>query len=257
MLSTIATVVFPAPGLAMLPLIFLSSALAAGPETVALTWALSLGDQDIGERTASVKVLPSERGLRRIVEVSTDVEASVMGIPITYQQRLTAHAGTGPASFHSVVREQGKAREIQGRSNFNGWIVTVVESSDTRTWDLPAGKIDLSTADLLDPLTQVALDRFEEVRLLSAETGDVFTVSVEPLGSSTVDLGGAKVPVSGYALNGGPGTTKLFYSASGYLVRHETRILGKAVTATLTEAPPVSADDAPLVQADTISETDI
>ena len=66
-----------------------------------------------------------------------------------------------------------------------------------------------------------------------------------------------EVAVSGYALNGGPGTTRLFYSASGYLVRHETRLLGKSIVATLTESPPVSADDAPLVEAATITEVDL
>lgn len=241
----------------MLPLLLLTSALAAEPTSVELTWALQLGDTPVGERTASIKVLPSERGPRRIVEVLTDLDASVLGVSVTYAQRLTAHAGTGPASFHSVVLEQGKAREIQGRSSFSGWIVSVVDPSETRTWELPSNKIDLSTADLLDPLSQVSLDRYEEVRLLSAETGDVFTVSVERLGPSTVDLGGTKVLVTGYALEGGPGTTKLFYSASGYLVRHETRVLGKSVVATLTEAPPVSPDDAPVVQDVSISESDI
>lgn len=243
----------------MLPLLLLTAALSAetDPTTVDLTWSLSLGDQNIGERTATVKVMPSERGLRRVVEVMTEVDASVVGFSVRYAQRLTAHAGAGPASFHSVVSQMGEAREIQGRSSFSGWIVSVVDAGETRTWELPATKIDMSTADLMDPLTQVSLDRYEQVRLLSAETGDVFTVDVEPLGPSTVDLGTAKVAVSGYALNGGPGTTRLFYSASGYLVRHETRLLGKAIVATLTEAPPVSADDAPLAEATSITEVDL
>ncbi|TNE83999.1 MAG: hypothetical protein EP330_31020 [Deltaproteobacteria bacterium] len=241
----------------MLPLLLLSASFAAEPTTVELTWSLSLGDQAIGERTATIKTRDAERGSRRVIEVLTDVDAEVAGMKLTYDQRLTAHAGTGPASFHSVLRDNGKPREIQGRSNFSGWTVTVVESSDTRTWDLPSTKIDLSTADLLDPQSQVALDRFSQVKLLSAETGDVFTVEIEPLGPSTVDLGSAKVDVIGYALHGGPGTTKVFYSSSGYLVRHETRLLGKSIVATLTGAPPVSADDAPLVEDAAITETEL
>lgn len=241
----------------MLPLLLLSTSLAAEPTSVDLTWTLSLGDQAIGERTATIKTRPAERGTRRVLEVLTDIDATVLGMGVAYEQRLTAHAGTGPASFHSVVSENRRRREIQGRSNFAGWTVSVVDASDARTWEVPTTKIDLSTADLLDPGSLVTLDRYEEVRLLSSETGDIFTVSVEPLGASTVSVGGEEVGVTGYALHGGPGTTRVYYASSGYLVKHETRLLGRSITAVLTEPPPVSVDDAPLIESEAVTETDL
>ena len=241
----------------MLLFSLLSIALANPPEVEQLTWNLAIGEVDIGQRTARVMVLPEEGGTRRMVEVQTEVSIGTTMANVAWAQRLTVHATRGPAAFHAVLRDGLTPREIQARPHLEGWTVTVVEPEDVRTWDLPRSRIDLSTADLYDPQSDVSLDRFGQARMLSTETGEVFTVEVERLGASDLEVAGTAVNVQGYALHGGPGTTRLYYSDSGYLVRHETRILGKVVTATLTAAPPVSAEQAPLVDTVEIGEEDL
>ena len=231
----------------MIGLVLMLGALAAEPaDPTPLTWDLRVGGNVVGERTATVKVLPGD-AQRRVIESTTGLEAAALGVRYGFEQRMTVHAGGGPASFHSVLRDNGQPREIQARYTAWGWVVTIAERGRDKTWEMPADEIDLSTADLLDPQSAVPLRRFEdEVRVLSAETGDVWTAAVEPLGPSEVTIGSTAVPVQGYALELPTGKSRFYYSSGGYLVRSETRLLGKSVEATLRTPPPAGADEAPV-----------
>ncbi len=228
----------------LLPL--LSTPALAGDLVQELTWDVLYEGQKVGERTATIKYVPDQDGTRRIIESTTTIDATAKGIPYTFEQRLTAHAGNTPASFHSVVKDNGAPREIQGRYTPVGWTVSVVERGRTRSWDLAATKVNLSSADLLDPETRVPLTALQSAQLMSVETGEVITGDVKNLGTSEVDVGGTPMAVNGVAWESSTGPSTFYYTSDGVLVRYEIDVMGKSLVATLREAPPPGVDDRPV-----------
>ena len=221
-------------------LLALASAFAA---PVTLAWDLAVQGRPVGTRTVTVKALPGDGG-RRVLESYTEVAGAVGPVKLDFRQRFTAHlVGADPASFHSVVDQGGQASEIQGRFSAMGWTVTTNIGGRVRTSDYSPGRIDLSTADLFDPQSQLGLKRASTVRILSAETGEVMQGSVVAKGATTVEVAGESVPVEHYQVVGADGSSSFWFSPEGYLVRYELRSMGAKLTGTLTSPPPGGVDD--------------
>ena len=185
--------------------------------------------------------------LKEGAEAFTDVNGQVGPIRARYRQRMTAHIAPGePASFHSVVEENGRLMEIQGRWTPSVWMVTTTADRKSRSTDLPLNRVDLSTADLMDPYTRVGLDGRKEARILSAETGDVLMGTVEPLGVEELSIAGTPVQVSGWRWTGPQGANTFWYNADGFLVKYQTQLLGIVLDAVLHAPPPGGVDDFPV-----------
>lgn len=166
---------------------------------------------------------------------------------VRWRQRLTAHASARePASFTSVVDQNGTALEIQGRWTPETWYVTTTTNGRSRTTEMPLSRIDLSTADLLDPMSRYPLSHYEEAAILSSEAGEVLSGPIEKLGVSEVVVAGTPIQVSGYAWTSTKGRSEFLYSADGYLVKYRTQLFGIDLEAVLREAPPGGSDDFPV-----------
>jgi hypothetical protein len=224
----------------------LTTAFAEDQQTM-LTWDLAVQGKPVGTRTVTIKYVSDGVATRRIMESFTDVNGQVGPIRARYRQRMTAHIAPGePASFHSVVEENGKLMEIQGRWTPSAWAVTTTVDRKSRSTDLPLTRVDLSTADLMDPYTRVGLDGRKEARILSAETGDVQMGTVEPLGVEELKITGTPVQVTGWRWTGPQGVNTFWYSADGFLVKYQTQLLGIVLDAVLHDPPPGGVDDFPV-----------
>jgi len=215
----------------------------------ALVWDLSVQGQKVGTRELTVKYVRDEGavGFRRVIESWTQINGAVGPMRVTYRQRMTAHAtGREPASFHSVIDQNGSALEVQARWSPSSWWVTTSTSGRSRTIDMPLNRIDISTADLMDPDTRYPLTHYDELRLLSAETGEVLSGPLEQLGTSNLTIGGRSTQVHGYVWTSPQGKSEFYYSADGFLVRYEIQLLGITMTAVLNHAPPGGVDDFPV-----------
>ena len=233
----------------MVALMALTSALFAA-EPHQLTWDVSIQGQPLGKRTATIKYAEGDLGTHRIIESWTELDGQVGPIRVRYRQRLTAHAASRePASFQSVIDENGSAREVQGRWTPSGWIVSVSGDGQSRTVEMPLDRINLSTADLVDPSTTLSLAHFESVRILSTETGQVAAGPVTELGISELTIGGQPVQVTGYQWDNPQGKDSFYYSPDGFLVRYETQLLGVPMVAMLSAPPPGGVDDFPVMLA--------
>ena len=220
---------------------------ATTPTTQAMAWDIAYQGKPIGTRTVTVKYLQEDEGMRRILESVTAIDGAAAGLPYTWNQRFSAMAvGRSPASFTSAIDDNGSGREVQGRLVGGEWMVTLVESGRSRSWEVPGDQIDLSTADLFDPESFVPIGKFSTARMLSAETGDVWTQPVERLGPSTITIDGEGVPVEGWAVDPPQGRVALWYTTDGVLVRYEYRWMGRVLDATLRDPPPPGIDDAPI-----------
>lgn len=221
----------------------LALAHAAAPEHH-LTWDLAVRGQPIGTRELTVRYLP---GGGRILESYTSVEASIGKIDIEYQQRMTAHATSQPADVSSVARAGGADLvEVQARWSPSAWTLNVTTNGRNAPSAIGASRLQLSTADLMDPQTAVPLGQFADATMLVAETGQIVTGKVEPLGNQELTLAGKAVPVSGYAWTSPEGRSEFWYTADGFLVRYVTRLVGVPIEGTLRGPPPTGIDDFPV-----------
>lgn len=212
-----------------------------------LVWDLSVRGAVVGTRELTVKYLESDGGTNRMLESFTDINGAVGPMKVRWRQRMTAHIDARePASFHSVLDQGGTVLEVQGRWTPAKWQVTTTSNGRSRTAELPLGRVDLSTADLMDPYTQLPLSHFTEVRVLSAESGEVLMGPVESLGVSELQIKNAPIQVSGYAWTSPQGRSEFYYSADGFLVKYRTQLLGVELEAVLRDPPPGGVDDFPV-----------
>lgn len=227
--------------------LLVTAALAADPPQK-LVWNFTADNKPVGQRILDVKFVDEPDGTqRRILECWTELDGAAVGIPLKYRERLTASAERGAAAFAAVTDAAGLRSEVQARLGATQWTLTVASGGRESTRQVPANLIDLSTADLLDPSTRRPLLRFDHARLLSAESGDVWEGTVTRLGASTVTVNGVVVPVEGLTWTSPEGAAQFYYTSDGWLVRAESTLLGIRVVGTLSEPPPRSPDDEPVI----------
>jgi hypothetical protein len=228
-------------------LVALALPASAADREQTLIWDIAIQGARVGTRQLVVRYIEGDGGASRMLESYTDLDGQVGSARLRWRQRMTAHADAGePASFHSVIDNDGAGIEIQGRWTPSAWRVTTVANGRPRTVDLPPTRVDLSTADLLDPSTRLPLSHFSELDVLSAETGEVWSGPVESLGARDLTIGGKQVAVSTYAWSSPQGRWELSYSADGFLVRAVTHLLGFTLEAQLRQPPPGGLDDFPV-----------
>jgi hypothetical protein len=216
-----------------------------------LVWDVSLDGRPIGERTMTVRwIADGQTPPRRMIDVWTDLDATVYGLEYAVRQHVAVSASRGPAAFHSVVEVADRTTEVQARKAGGSWIVTVGIDGRANTREWPAGAVHLSTADLFDPGSELRLQGRASASVLSADTGDIFAGPVTASGKKELPIGGKTVPVEGYSFSPPEGSAQFWYTAKGYLVSYELSIMGRHVVATLREPPPVSPDEAPVIGSD-------
>ncbi len=231
----------------MLVVLFALAAQAADLQHT-LVYDLSVSGSVVGTRKLTIKYVPDDQGTRRILESFTDIDGQVGPIRARFRQRMTAHIGPRePASFHSVVEENGRLMEIQGRWTPSAWMLTTTADRRSRSVDLPLNRVHLSTADLMDPYSQFGLDHLSgEARVLSAESGDVLQGPLEALGVEEIQIDNLPVQVTGYEWTSPQGTQSFWYSSDGFLVKFQTQLLGVTLDAILQDPPPGGVDDFPV-----------
>lgn len=212
-----------------------------------LTWNMTVDGKPVGQRTLTIKFETAQDGTKfRMLESWTEVDGSAIGLPYKFRERVSARADREPAAFGAVTEAAGQRGHVQARRGASSWTITTAGGGREYTRDVPAGNIDLSTVDFLDPRSKVPLSRFDHVRILSAETGDIWEGDVVRLGPSTVTVAGESIPVDGLQFTTSDGKGALYYSSDGYLVRYDMTVMGKTLVGTLTAPPPADPDDAPV-----------
>lgn len=209
-----------------------------------LSWNLSVGGHKIGHRDVTVKYVNGDMGMRRILESWTEIDGTVGPIRVLYRQRMTAHVGERePASFHAVMEQNGSAQEVQARWTASTWWVTNSANGRNHTTEVPANRIDISTADLMDPESRFPLSQYQTVRILSAETGDVLLGEVGDLGSKELNVAGKMLQVHGYSWDSPEGKSTFWFSADGWLVNYNIALMGVQLSAELAAPPPPGIDE--------------
>lgn len=222
----------------MLMSLLLATAMAG---TESYTYDIELGGQRVGTRTVTVAQDDGVDASRKLT-VQTGVAATVGPVAFQWRQRVTAFAGRDPASFHSVIDENGTPREVQVRYTPDTWLITVATPRHQNTRESAVSRIDVSTVDLMDPASSWPLSRYDELAVLSAETGEVYKGAISSLGLEQLNINGKTVDVTGWAWKSPQGNHEFWYDGEGILVRYRTRILGREVTGVLQDIPETRGD---------------
>ncbi|MCB9780499.1 MAG: hypothetical protein H6742_18175 [Alphaproteobacteria bacterium] len=226
----------------LLPAALLASPLAAAqdpsaPEAWDLTYDLRVGEQPVGTRTVTITFLPNDR---RIIESYTELAVGLPGAAQwTMVHRASATTSAAGASFTSSVDENGTVREVQGRQRRDGsWMVSVVEGGTVRQDTVAAGRIDLSSLELLDPVRRRELTGRGTAGVLAAETGTLLSGPVQHRDEGVRTIGGQAVPVDVWTWTPESGAVTLSWSLDGVLVGYESAWMGKKLQAVLRDPPP-------------------
>jgi hypothetical protein len=225
----------------------LASLVAAAVEPQVFTWDITFLGQPIGEHTLDVSYDQTEEGLERVFRSTTHIDARPVDFEYLHDSVVAARAGGGPASFNATVTINGATSASELRWDHNGLFLSQIDArgrATTRT--LPTDAVDLSTADLFDPLSKVPLTRFDSVTVISAETGDLWSSRVRRLGPSEVAVEGTGMLVEGVVLHPPEGRTALFYNTVGVPLRYEYYVEGRLFEAVLRHLPPPGIDEQPV-----------
>ena len=208
-------------------LLFASSLAFADEQT--LRYELSLDGQKVGSREVKLRYLPPDPELGGF---ETRVIESV----------LTLDAAHGGSSFTCAVKENGVAREVQGRRNRDlTWTVTTVTAQGAVSKELRSSEAALSSLDLLDPTSHLRLLDGPDAAVLIAESGDALRGPVSDLGEGTVSAGGQLLSAHRYAWGPTAARSTFAYGQDGLLLAYEMAFAGHTLRATLA-APPTPRD---------------
>ena len=214
---------------------------AAKVSSQRIVYDLRLGEKVVGKREVTVRHVPGptrDAPETRILESWTDVQTEIAGRSVHVRQRATARANGTRLQFTAVNDENGRKTEVQGRRLSDGrWLITVIDSSGSRSFEYRKSQVDLCTLDLLDPELHRRLTDRPTARVLLVETGDVIEGPAKQLGEATVSVGGVELPVTRATFTPAEGRLTMDWNLEGLLVAYEIGFLGQRLQAKVKNPP--------------------
>lgn len=217
----------------MFALLLVTAAAAADQK---LVYDLTVNGEVVGTREVTYRYLAREDGERRVIEAYT--ELSVAGSKVAC--RSNGLSTPRSAQFTSAVEQDGARSQVQGTLlPDGGWRLVVAEGKDVTERTLGRTEAQVTSLDLLDPVRNRVLTTPGAVGIVLVETGEVLVGSVGEGREGNIKVGGQKVPVVRYTVDGGAGGSASFdLDAEGLLLRSELSWLGVRVIATARDVPP-------------------
>jgi hypothetical protein len=240
-------------------ILWLSLARAEPPPELGVVWGLTVDGVPVGTREVRVRYEGDTGERIRVVEAYTDLEGGkAKKGRFAFQERLTANSHEGsPASFTAVSSANGADREVQARFGDGVWHVMLATAEGEQALTFNAGRIDLSTVDLLDPESERRLAHYDRVQILSSDLGRVLEGEVVPLGATEITVGGEIILAEGFELRAPEGSWRYWYASNGFLLRYEEPRLGRAVVGTMIGSAPRAIDEFQVPSPPVVEELDL
>lgn len=199
-----------------------------------LTYDVTVGGKDVGDRTVTVRYLPREDGERRILSVVT-----VADLPVgKLQARQSGQSSPRGATFTSSVQLDAAVSEVQGiETPTGGWQLVVATGAAVSETALKASDVHFTTLDLFDPGRTRLLQDAGHVGLLVAETGAVIEGDLAAGEPTTVRIGGKSVAGTRYVLRAEGGSAEFVVDTNGFLLSSDLAIFGTVFRTVATKVP--------------------
>lgn len=231
----------------MLAAVLTASAALGAEETDKYTWKLTFMGLPIGEHVLEVDYERTDKGLERVLRSTTTIDATSADFDYQYQMNVAGRATNEPAAFNASVNRNGTTWGNEVRWAQSGIYVTHIDNLGRAEDEvLTHGAATLSTIDLFDPLSRVALSRYESVNIISTEDGEVFQSRVRRTGPTEIIVEGTKLLTEGLVLHAPTGRQAYYYTADGIPVKYEYYVDGRLFEAVLEHLPPPGVDDQPV-----------
>ena len=204
-----------------------------------LVYDLTLAGEPVGSRTVKIRyVAPTNnnRGAREI-DSFTEINMSVAGKTVEYQQHATARFTDSKTRFVSVVSVNGKTYELQGKSRSNqSWVVHEILPSGVLKQEYSAYDVQGISLALFDP---GQANRWSEGHqaFYQVETGDVWSGEWHSEKETSISNNGE--PVFGRELryHSGKGDVLASWSSEGIMMDWQLKIMGVTLDAALRNLP--------------------
>ena len=204
-----------------------------------LVYDLTLAGTPVGSRTVKIKyVAPTERQTSaRQIESFTEVETTIAGKRMEYQQHATATFTDYKTHFVSVVSLNGKNFELQGKSRSNqSWVIHEVLPSGVLKQEYSSDEVEGISLALFDP---GQAHRWAEgpQTFYQIETGDVWSGEWHSEKETSISNNGDIIYGREARYHSSKGDVVAGWSSEGIMLNWQLKIMGVTLDATLRNLP--------------------
>ena len=204
-----------------------------------LVYDLTLAGTPVGSRTVKIKyVAPTERQTSaRQIESFTEVETTIAGKRMEYQQHATATFTDYKTHFVSVVSLNGKNFELQGKSRSNqSWVIHEVLPSGVLKQEYSSDEVEGISLALFDP---GQAHRWAEgpQTFYQIETGDVWSGEWHSEKETSISNNGETIYGREARYHSSKGDVVAGWSSEGIMLNWQLKIMGVTLDATLRNLP--------------------
>ena len=216
----------------------LASSMAHAVEQ-SLVYDLTLAGTPVGTRTVKIRyVSPTGRqsGAREL-ESFTEVETSLGGKKVVYQQHATAKFTDSKTQFVSVVSLNGKNFELQGRNRSNqSWVIHEIVPSGVLKQEYSAYEVQGISLALFDP-GQANKWTESSQNFYQIETGDVWSGEWHSEKETSISNNGQTIYGREARYHSTKGDVVAGWSTEGIMLNWQLKIMGVTLDATLRNLP--------------------
>lgn len=204
-----------------------------------LVYDLTLAGEPVGTRTVKIRYIsPTERdSSAREIESLTEVNMTIAGKGIEYQQHATAKFTDYKTNFVSIVSINDKNFELQGKSRSNqSWVVHEILPSGVLKQEYSATDVQGVSLALFDP---GQANKWTEgyQSFYQIETGDVWSGEWHSEKETSISNNGEIVHGREARYHSSKGSVVMGWSTEGIVLNWQLKIMGVTLDAALRNLP--------------------
>jgi hypothetical protein len=204
-----------------------------------LVYDLTLLGEPVGHRTVKITYIPpsgSDSGSRD-VESLTEIDMTVAGKKISYQQHATARFSDTKTRFVSIVSINDKRFELQGKNLSNqSWIIHEIVPSGVLKKEYSAYDVEAISLALFDPGQSHKWTEGHQ-SIYHVEMGDVWSGEWHSAKESSISNNGVSVFGREIRYHSEQGDVEAAWSSEGILIDWNVKLMGVTLDATLRNIP--------------------
>ena len=220
-------------------LIWLLGSATASAVEQSLVYDLTLAGEPVGSRTVKIRYIsPTEHdSSARQIESFTEVNMTITGKSIKYQQHATAKFTDYKTQFVSIVAVNEKNYELQGKSRSNqSWVIHEILPSGVLKQEYSSTDVQSISLALFDPgQTNKWSEGYQS--FYQIETGDVWSGEWHSEKETSISNNGEIVHGREARFHSSKGDMVMGWSTEGIVLNWQLKILGVTLDATLRNLP--------------------
>ena len=214
---------------------------ASAQNAQSLVYDLSFKGQPVGIREITIRYLPASSNMpygSRILESWTELNITIAGKEITYQQRATGHFSDRKSRFVSSVSVNGQNFELQGKQSESGaWTIHEMTDSGLSTTEYKPYELNDVSLALFDPGQAASWMDGSMSKIYHMEMGEIWTGEWISLPDVQVQMASSQVTGKQLRFHCTEGDVDAAWSDTGIVIDGTLRIMGLELDADIRNIP--------------------